>query len=242
MQANFPACLAFTLKQEGGKVNDPHDPGGRTNEGVTQATYDAFRKARGQPAASVYRMGDDERDAIYQSGYWDKVGGNALPAGVDLAAFDYGVNSGPARARKAVPADRSNAVATVKRICAIRTGFLHSLSNWSRYGGGWSKRVAACEALGVKMALQGVKQESPEVTRTDLDYEAGKASGKAAATKTAATATATGNVAPIAATGHVSLWVILIVVAALVIFTVYLAMRAAHHKHRAAAYSDLAHS
>ena len=35
---NFAACLAFTLKYEGGYVDHPSDPGGATNHGVTIAT------------------------------------------------------------------------------------------------------------------------------------------------------------------------------------------------------------
>ena len=52
---NFQACLAFTLKYEGGKSNDPRDPGGRTMEGVTQATYDASHKKRHSDAGTSSR-------------------------------------------------------------------------------------------------------------------------------------------------------------------------------------------
>src|SRR4051794_13371623 len=34
----FAECLAFTLAQEGGYVDDPYDPGGATNMGITLAT------------------------------------------------------------------------------------------------------------------------------------------------------------------------------------------------------------
>lgn len=36
--------------------------------------------------------------AIYHKNYWDAVGGDAMPALVDLAVFDPAVNSGPGRA------------------------------------------------------------------------------------------------------------------------------------------------
>ncbi len=35
----FQQCLNFTLTQEGGFVDDPYDPGGATNMGITLATY-----------------------------------------------------------------------------------------------------------------------------------------------------------------------------------------------------------
>ena len=38
MQKNFDTALKLTLKYEGGFVNDPYDPGGATNYGVTIAT------------------------------------------------------------------------------------------------------------------------------------------------------------------------------------------------------------
>jgi lysozyme family protein len=35
----FDACLAFTLREEGGYVDDPADIGGATNMGITLASY-----------------------------------------------------------------------------------------------------------------------------------------------------------------------------------------------------------
>jgi lysozyme family protein len=48
MRANFQPSLAFTLGFERGKVDHPKDPGGRTNRGITQRTYDAHRDSKGQ--------------------------------------------------------------------------------------------------------------------------------------------------------------------------------------------------
>ena len=39
MDDNFDICLAFTLKEEGGYSDNPADPGGSTNMGITLATY-----------------------------------------------------------------------------------------------------------------------------------------------------------------------------------------------------------
>jgi lysozyme family protein len=160
MQDNFQTpVLAFTLAYEGGKADDPRDPGGRTNQGITQRTYDAACKAAGRPFGDVFAMTAAERDAIYRTSFWEAVDGAALPTGVDLACFDYAVNSGPARARAALQraggttAAAKDPEAVIKAICASRLSFLHALATFRTFGRGWTARVAACEALGVKMAL-----------------------------------------------------------------------------------------
>jgi lysozyme family protein len=38
MKENYPQALKQVLKYEGGKVDDPRDPGGRTAFGITQDT------------------------------------------------------------------------------------------------------------------------------------------------------------------------------------------------------------
>ncbi|MGH6794450.1 MAG: glycosyl hydrolase 108 family protein [Methylocella sp.] len=163
--ANFQTCLAFTLKYEGGGSDDPRDPGGRTMEGVTQATYDAYCNRKGMALSSVYNITAAERDDIYRNEYWNLVNGDALRPGEDLCVFDFAVNSGPARAldvwRRIVPAGSSwpPASGVIHSICAYRLSFLHALQTWRYFAWGWGRRVAACEAMALQMAgvpLQGV--------------------------------------------------------------------------------------
>jgi lysozyme family protein len=150
---NFKACRAFTLKYEGGRSNDPHDPGGRTMEGVTQATYDAYRAKMALGRKDVFTMGAAERDEIYRNEYWDLIKGDGLRAGEDLCVFDFAVNSGVARARDISAVWRKSPVNDViGGICAHRLSFLHALRTWSYFGAGWGRRVAACEALALQMA------------------------------------------------------------------------------------------
>ncbi len=174
---NFQACLAFTLKYEGGRSNDPSDPGGRTMEGVTQATYDAYEVKKELGRKNVYTMGAPERDEIYRNEYWDRINGDALRAGEDLCVFDFAVNSGVARARDVSAVWRTSPVNdAIGGICAHRLSFLHALRTWSHFGAGWGRRVAACEALAVQMAYG---KSAPEV----LTRKAGEAnfhSGKKA--------------------------------------------------------------
>lgn len=168
--ANWPFCLNKILASEGGKVDDPQDPGGRTNKGVTQRVYDAWRHSIGAKPRDVYLMTDSECDAIYHGEYWTPVRGDGLPSGLDYAMVDYAVNSGVARAAMAlqslvgVAADGKigpltlQAVAAasttdlIERLCANRLSFLQRLSTWPRFGAGWSNRVKAVQSAALKLA------------------------------------------------------------------------------------------
>ena len=93
---NFEKCLKFTLQFEGGFVNNPKDPGGPTNLGVTQATLSNFI-GRQATIAEVKALTPATVAPIYKLKFWDHVGGDNLPEGIDLAVFDFGVHSGPSR-------------------------------------------------------------------------------------------------------------------------------------------------
>lgn len=96
----FTRSMPRILAHEGGKVDDPADPGGRTNQGVIQRVYDAYRIRIGLTPRDVYVMEASERDAIYEDQYWRAIRGDDLPAGLDYVVFDGAVNSGPARSIK----------------------------------------------------------------------------------------------------------------------------------------------
>jgi len=91
-------CLRFVLRWEGGYVNHPNDPGGATNKGVTQRTFDSWRLRAGKPRADVRTITDEEVHAIYAVDYWLAARCDTLPAPLDLVTFDTAVNMGVGRA------------------------------------------------------------------------------------------------------------------------------------------------
>src|SRR5271163_4065031 len=98
--SNFLACFNETESFEGGYVDNPHDPGGATLKGVTQAVYTAWLAHHGRPNAAVRGASDADIQAIYRAQYWDAVRGDDLYAGLDLVMVDTGWGSGPVEAVK----------------------------------------------------------------------------------------------------------------------------------------------
>jgi len=94
MADTFDTCLAFTLREEGGYVDNPVDPGGATNMGITLATYRQWSDNPDLGPTQVQAMTERTAKAIYRSLYWNPLRADALPAGVDLSVFDMGVNAG----------------------------------------------------------------------------------------------------------------------------------------------------
>lgn len=165
---NFEKCLAFTLQFEGGFVNNPNDPGGPTNLGVTQATLSGFL-GRQASIAEVKALTAEKVAPIYKLKFWDHVSGDDLPVGVDLAVFDFGVHSGPSRGviglqrtlkladdGKIGPvtiaaATKADPTATVNGVCDERMAFLRQLKVFKSFGKGLTSRVTKCRAAALSM-------------------------------------------------------------------------------------------
>ena len=165
---NFEKCLAFTLQFEGGFVNNPKDPGGPTNLGVTQATLTGFL-GRQASIADVKALTPDTVAPIYKQKYWDLIGGDDLPVGIDLAVFDFGVHSGPSRGvvglQRALSiaddgkigpitiaaATKADPKTTVNAICDGRLAFLQQLTVFKSFGPGLTSRVTKCRAAALSM-------------------------------------------------------------------------------------------
>lgn len=169
MDANFEACLGVILESEGGFVDNPHDPGGATNLGVTLRTLSAWN---GRPAsiADVEALTPASVAPIYRADYWGVTHCPELPAGVDLMTFDAAVNEGPGAGMRQLQAACGVAsdglygpataaaiasldVATlIRSFAATRCAFYRDLAGFPRFGVGWLARVNRTEAKALAMA------------------------------------------------------------------------------------------
>lgn len=67
---SLDTALAFSLREEGGYVNNPNDSGGATNHGITQHTYDSYRASLKLPHQDVQLITDADVRTIYEQMYW----------------------------------------------------------------------------------------------------------------------------------------------------------------------------
>ena len=84
-------ALKFTLQWEGGQVDHPADPGGRTNRGITQRTYDQFRKLRGLSSQDVFDATLQETYEIYRELYWKPSKADQMTLSLAIVHFDTAV-------------------------------------------------------------------------------------------------------------------------------------------------------
>lgn len=96
----FKQALHFVLNMEGGFVDDPDDKGGATNKGITQSTYDAYRKAHNKTKQTVKNITDAEVSEIYYNNYWMNAGCDKMTPIFAVVAFDTAVNMGVGRVKE----------------------------------------------------------------------------------------------------------------------------------------------
>jgi lysozyme family protein len=167
--STYDEALRRLLVHEGGYTNHPSDPGGPTNFGITIGDYRRYVKPDAT-ADDVRAMRIDDAKAIYRSKYWDVLRCDALPAGLDYAVFDYGVNSGTARVARVLhrlvgmpdeahvtPAllaaiRRRSTSELIVQLCDERLAFLQRLKTWPVFGAGWSRRVREVRSAAIAIA------------------------------------------------------------------------------------------
>ena len=146
---NFDAAFDRLLGHEGGYSNDPNDPGGETNWGISKRSY---------PNIDIRILTREGAKAIYLRDFWNPIAD--ADAAIKFQVFDFAVNGGLATGLRKLQsavgvADDGHwgvmsAAALAKmekndvllRFNAQRIRYYTSLKNWPRYGSGWANRVA----------------------------------------------------------------------------------------------------
>lgn len=236
-KGNFLKCHEVTAKWEGGWSDHPADPGGKTMYGITLAKYrEHFPKATG---ADLRKISKNTALMLYQSDYWNKVSGEKLAAGVDLATYDAAVNSGVSRGLKWLKASIGGPdEQTVKNICRARLGLVQALKTWKTFGKGWARRIADIEAKGVAWALAA--KTNPAVTKSTLEREAHAAEKKADKQVASGGVAGGGGLAGAPLTDNadqIASWVLGGCLFAIVLVGGFLVWRAHINRERAAAYA-----
>lgn len=161
---NREFAIKATLKWEGGYTNNPKDPGGPTNWGITIADARRYWKSDAN-ASDVKAMPLSVAVDIYRGKYWKTryYDCDKLDSGVDLAVFDFGVNSGPARAKEYLnQAVGGTAEETINKLFDLRLAFLKRLSTWPTFGQGWANRCNDLRKVSLKLA----GQKQPVIDKT----------------------------------------------------------------------------
>lgn len=168
MKENFRQALQAVLLHEGGYVNNPKDPGGMTNLGVTKKVWEEWV---GHPVGEkeMRALTPDTVAPMYRKKYWDAVKGDELPTGLDYLMFDFAINAGPGRAiktmQKAIGTTPDGAIGP-KTMQALKDAdqkdliakfsmekelFYKALPTFATFGKGWMRRVAEAQSHAVTM-------------------------------------------------------------------------------------------
>ncbi|MBI1650820.1 TIGR02594 family protein [Hyphomicrobium sulfonivorans] len=192
--ALFDEALAHVLEMEGGYTDDPHDPGGPTNRGITLATYAAWQGVRLNAAtrsglkAELRRIGADVVRDIYFARYWSLAHCSEMAPALAFFHFDAAVNHGVTGAmrllQRAVGTDvdgeigpntraaigRLSVEQCLERYAEVRRARYRALPHFWRFGRGWLRRVdtTLARARKVVRAGAGAQQATDQVQEKEM--------------------------------------------------------------------------
>ena len=139
------------MGHEGGYSNDPHDPGGETNWGISKRAY---------PNIDIKHLTREDAKTIYLRDFWAKINADKLPEGAAFQLFDFAVNSGIETAIRyfqralgvaddghwgpisQAVADNTRETDMIMNLNAERLDFMTRLTGWSDFSVGWARRIA----------------------------------------------------------------------------------------------------
>ncbi len=148
---NFDTAFDRVIGNEGGYVNNPNDPGGETQWGISKRSY---------PNVNIKLLTRDGAKQLYLRDFWQRGHMDQYEPAIAFQVFDFAVNSGIETALRKLQAAAGVAddghvgpitVAALKamsvtdfimRFAALRLRYWSKLSTWATFGRGWAVRAA----------------------------------------------------------------------------------------------------
>lgn len=148
---NFDQAFDRLIGNEGGYSNDPQDPGGETNWGISKRSY---------PDLDIKNLTREQAKEVYRRDFWQRASMDEYDPAIAFQVFDFAVNSGIETAVRKLQAAAGVAddghvgprtIAAIKamsvtdlimRFVAQRLRYWTKLKNWPRDGAGWANRAA----------------------------------------------------------------------------------------------------
>ncbi len=191
----FDAALELILTHEGGWSDDPFDPGGATNKGITLAVYareihrEITADTIAELKAGLRRIPDSLVRRIYLERYWRPARSSDLPAPIALFHVDTAVNMGVGTAARllqealGVTVDgeigpetlaacrAADLPSTLARYADLRRRRYRALSHFWRFGRGWLARVDTTLTTAKALASPSPQQPRKETTTMPSDTD-----------------------------------------------------------------------
>lgn len=98
MKENFDRAFELLMEFEGGYSDDLNDAGGKTMYGISVNNFP--REFAEISALTAPQDRIDYAMSFYKITFWDPIEADGLPDKLDIAAFDFAVNSGVSRAKR----------------------------------------------------------------------------------------------------------------------------------------------
>lgn len=151
MRLSWDDIFHRVIGNEGGYKNDPQDPGGETNWGISKRSY---------PNLDIKNLTRNDAKFIYYRDFWKVIDADDLPQSVAYQLFDFAVNSGIQTAiryfQRALgvaddgiwgpisqgAASRTSETDMIMCLNAERLDFMTKLKNWDHNSKGWARRIA----------------------------------------------------------------------------------------------------
>jgi lysozyme family protein len=146
---SFDQAFTRLLGHEGGYSDDPQDPGGETNWGISRRSY---------PNVDIKNLTREQAMTIYHTDFWHPLG-DANDA-IKYQLFDFAVNSGINTAIRKLqmvvgvaddghwgPMSKAALLKmelndVLMSLNAERLDFMTRLKNWPHASRGWARRIA----------------------------------------------------------------------------------------------------